>query len=368
MEHDLYWYWLCNLSGVGRKTIRRLIDAFHTPEAVFLAEEREVIPFLRGAQTVKVFAASRKKELIKKQYEKIQRAGVTFLHPDSEQYPARLKNIPDPPIGLYLKGNMPDEGKKAIAVIGARDCTRYGEEMARFFGRELADCGISVISGLARGIDGMAHVGALEANGYTLGILGCGIDQVYPQENYNLFLKMQQTGGILSESNIGIKPSAGLFPERNRLIAGCADGVLVIEATDKSGTFITVDQALDQGKDIFALPGRITDKESEGCNRLIKMGAHMVTDVEDILEIFDLCSKTKRKCGVSEEIQDKIDHLSLAPFEKMVYSCLRIEPRYLEEIISEVRVAPQEVCMALNKLLVKGVIVETTRNYYAIKL
>ena len=261
----------------------------------------------------------------------------------------------------------PIEKHKTIAIIGARNCTRYGREMARFFGRELAGCGVGIISGLARGIDGMAHQGALEADGYTVGILGCGIDQIYPPENANLFQKVQQQGAIISESNIGIRPSPGLFPERNRLIAGLADGILVVEAMQKSGTFITVDQGLDQGKEIFALPGRLTDVKSAGCNRLLKLGAHVVTEVADILEILRIAGSSTMKKPNWEKSNEEIDKLSLAPIEKIVYSCLRIEPKCLDEIIEEVRIAPQQVCMTLNKLVLKGVIEETTKNYYAVR-
>lgn len=214
----------------------------------------------------------------------------------------------------------------------------------------------------------MAHTGALEGNGYTLGVLGNGIDRVYPDENYKLFTQMEKMGGIVSESNIGVPPSPGLFPQRNRLIAGFSDGILVIEAMEKSGTFITVDQGLEQGKDIFALPGRIMDVQSKGCNNLIKMGAHMVTEVSDILEILHFDSENVENSVEKQDLDSIIHKKSLAPLEKIVYSCLRIDSKYLDDIIREVQLAPQDVCMILNKLVMQGIVCETTRNYYAIKL
>lgn len=367
-KQDYYWYWLTNINGIGRKTIQKLLNIYGTPEAVYLENEEKVSVCFQNVKQKEAFSMSKREDHIIHSYQKLTGRGVSFIHRDLECYPAKLRNIPDAPFSLYLKGNLPPEDQKTIAIIGARNCTRYGSEMARYFGRELSKCGIGIISGLARGIDGMAHTGALEAGGYTLGVLGCGIDRIYPEENYRLFMQMEKSGGILSENNLGIWPAPGLFPQRNRLIAGLSDGILVVEAMEKSGTFITVDQGLEQGREIFALPGRVTDKTSVGCNNLIKLGAHMITDVKDILEILQINGKNIQKSGKISDFMSEVNKMSLAPLEKMVYSCLRIEPKYLDDIIYEAKIAPQEVCTALNRLVVKGAIVETARNYYAIKL
>lgn len=367
-QEDFYWYWLTNIDGVGRDTIHRLLEVFKNPRSVYEADEEVVLPILKTQKQKKAFLFSRDKDRIQSGYQKLMENQISFIHQDMTEYPKRLRVIPDAPYSLYVKGHLPEEGRKAIAIIGARNCTRYGMEMARFFGRELSKCHVPIISGLARGIDGMAHVGALEASGYTLGILGGGIDQVYPKENYQLFIRMQQSGGILSESNMGIAPSPGLFPQRNRLIAGFCDGILVVEAMEKSGTFITVDQGLEQGKEIFALPGRVMDEKSAGCNNLIKLGAHIVTEVEDILEILQIERKKVPKLNDLNRVEEIADKMSLAPIEKMVYSCLRIEPKYLDDIIDELKIAPQQICMALNRMVISGIIAETARNYYAIKL
>lgn len=367
-QRDYYWYWLTNIAGIGRITIRRLINEFETPDAIYYAEEQQVFQFFRNEKQKKEFSASKQKDNIIHSYQKLCDKGITFIHPDMEAYPEKLRNIPDSPFSLYLKGKFPPCDRKSVAIVGTRSCTRYGSEMARFFGRELSKCGISIISGLARGIDGMAHTGALEAEGYTLGVLGCGIDGVYPEENYQLYIEMGKKGGIVSEHNLGIPPAAGLFPQRNRLIAGFSDGILVVEAKEKSGTFITVDQGLEQGKEIFAMPGRIIDENSAGCNNLIKLGAHMITEVEDILEILNIDNKNVLKLSKLDPPEGVLEKMLLAPLEKMVYSCLRIEPKYLDDIIKEAKIAPQEVCMALNRLVINGVIEETAKNYYAIKI
>lgn len=368
MEHDMYWYWLHEAPGVTRATKWKMLDYFSTPEEIFYAAADMLKPFFSRDLSFDKFIKSRDEDRMYKEYNLISQKRISFVHTESERFPKRIHTIPDPPLALYLKGCLPQENEISIAIIGARDCTRYGSEMAKFFGRELGKVGIQVISGLARGIDGMAHTGALDAQAYTLGVLGCGINVVYPEENYELFMKMEECGGIVSESGLDVKPHMGLFPQRNRLISGFADGILVVEAMEKSGTFITVDQGLEQGKEIFALPGRNIDVKSRGCNNLIKMGAHIVTEVSDILEI--VCSKNIEAMRVSElmDVDKFVCKNLLAPNEKIVYSCLRVEPQYLDEIICKAQIAPQEVCMALNHLTVIGGAVETTRNYYALKL
>lgn len=403
-QEDLYWYWLNNIPGIGRKTITELLKLLKTPRRIYQASRQELVPGVITENRWNALKASRDMEKLQSSCRRMEESHVAFLHPEDAGFPDCLKQIPDMPYGLYYKGKMPDSGAPSVAVIGARSCSRYGLEMAYYYARELAACGISIISGLARGIDARAHEGALAAGGYTMGVVAGGLDRVYPVENYDLFMRLAGQGGILSESNLGITPVAGLFPQRNRLISGLADGILVVEAREKSGTFITVDQGLDQGKEVFAIPGRVTDPLSAGCNRLIAQGAHIVTAVEDILDILQIPTRNSQDfaekqadsaentaaatvsehsdTGKTQSAYDSrngqktrkfpqpvdISQLSLAPVEKMVYSCLRIEPQYLDELIGEMMLAPQEVCRALNRLVMCGAAVETTRNYYAVRL
>ena len=193
----------------------------------------------------------------------------------------------DPPDILYVKGIL---SKKLniynmnIGVVGARNASVYGRELASFFGRELAKEGINIISGLALGIDGMSHRGALYAGGYTVGVLGCGIDVIYPRENAELFFEMYKNGAVISEYGPGVIPNPGFFPIRNRIISGLSDGLLVVEARKKSGSLITADLALEQGKQVYAIPGRITDKSSECTNNLIRQGAMCVVSPKEIIE------------------------------------------------------------------------------------
>ena len=218
--------------------------------------------------------------------EELARAGIGFISALEEGFPEKLREIPDPPFGIYYKGSMPLENEPAAAIIGARLASGYGREQARRFGRRIGARGISVISGMARGIDGIAQKAALDAGGRSYAVLGCGVDICYPEENRELYERLQQQGGVLSEYPPGMQPIAKLFPPRNRIISGLSDLVLVIEARKRSGTLITVDMALEQGREVYALPGRVSDALSDGCNRLIRQGAGPATCPQDILEYF----------------------------------------------------------------------------------
>ena len=211
---------------------------------------------------------------------------IIELNPNSKQYPKKLKNIQHPPKKLYCIGNLDLLNSNTIAIIGSRNCSIYGEKVAKDFSEKLSFNNITVISGLAKGIDTFAHIGTLKNNAKTIAVLGSGLDNIYPNENIGLYKSIILKGGlIISEYELGTKPLKQNFPARNRIISGLADAVLVIEAKQKSGTKITVDFALEQGKDVFVIPGNIYSKNSEGTNELIKQGAIPVTNYEEILEM-----------------------------------------------------------------------------------
>ncbi len=218
--------------------------------------------------------------------DKLRAENIRFCSLEEEMYPVRLRNIPDPPYVLYYRGRLPAEKGVSAAIIGARMASRYGFDQARIFAEVFAENGVQVISGMARGIDSAAGFAALNAGGYSGAVLGCGVDVCYPKENQKLFDKLAEKGGLISEYPPGTQPEARLFPPRNRLISGLADAVVVIEAKAKSGTLITVDMALEQGREVFAVPGRLSDKLSEGCNALIAQGAEIAISPERILEEF----------------------------------------------------------------------------------
>lgn len=359
MEREQYWLWITNIKGIGRKKINYLLESFEHPKYVWEATDGE-LKGVKGLKTVdrEVLIQSRDEGKIESLWRKMISSDIKFYSIENSKYPNVLKNIYDPPFGIYVKGNLLENETPSIAIVGSRKCSEYGRTIAEYFGKELAKMGIIIISGLARGIDTAAHRGALKANGKTYAVLGCGVNVCYPKENFNLMKEIMSSGAIISELPINATPIAGNFPMRNRIISGLSDGVLVVEAARKSGSLITSDLALDQGKDVFAIPGRITDKLSEGTNDLIKIGAKFVTKIDDILEdIFN--NYCVEKVNNSEN-----NKISLAENEKIVYSCLSLEPLFIDEIHSKTRLPINDLAYILIKLEYKGVIKQLPNKYY----
>lgn len=283
-----YAHWLYGIPGVGRGTINHMLAHVGTPEAVYRMPKDKIESILpiqrRKPGLAETIDASRQGLDIQKAYQKLNDKQIHFTCMGHEDYPHRLLNIPDAPYGIYYRGKLPEQSRPAVAVIGARNCSEYGRRMAQRFGSELAVMGVQVISGMARGIDGIGQKAALAAGGYSLGVLGCGVDICYPEENRPLYDMLCMQGGVCSEYLPGICPQNSLFPPRNRIISGLSDIVLVIEAKNRSGTLITVDMALEQGKEVYALPGRTTDALSEGCNRLLQQGAGIALSPQEIVK------------------------------------------------------------------------------------
>ena len=359
MTKKEYWYWLCNIEGIGLKKIQAILNVYETPEVAFCENTKGLEGIACLTQMDKEqFKKSKDKTLIQDNYAKLQKKGIYFVTKEDIDYPSKLKEIYNPPFALYVKGALPKYNQKSIAVIGARNCSDYGREMAGYISAELARLGIQVISGLARGIDGYAHQGALEAGGSTFGIEGCGIDICYPKENFSLYLDMQRSGGVISEYGLGVHPKAGNFPMRNRIISGMSDGILVIEAKEKSGSLITVDWGLEQGKNIYALPGRVNDLLSMGCNNLIKMGAKLVSGPDDIAED---CLQNYDKINRCEKNIDK----SLETKEEIVYASLSFYPKHMNVIAGDTNISIMELTEILLNLELKNYIKQTRKNYFS---
>lgn len=259
------------------------------------------------------------------------RNGILYRTVWEEEYPERIKNLPDPPALLYYKGKIVDDNIPSVAIIGARECSDYGKRVTRDFATELASNGIQVISGLARGIDGIAHKCSLDVGGKTFGILGNGVDVEYPYENRDLYSKMIVNGGVISEFEPHAKPLKQHFPSRNRIIAGFADVVLVIEARRKSGTYITVTQALEQGKEVFAVPGRITDALSDSCNILIRDGCNLALSVNDILEYFNMNSVKYKGINVSSTNVVEQEILNILTKDPASYEYIMNQPYFIDK-------------------------------------
>ena len=278
---------------------------------------------------------------------------------EEKSYPEKLKVYNSMPDVLYIRGELPDPRKPAAAIVGARACGRSGEQQAYRFAKVLAENGIQVISGLARGIDGMAHRGALDAGGKTFAVMGCGGDICYPAEHQELYDRMKGgQGGILSEFPDKTPPYGRNFPKRNRIISALADLVLVIEARVRSGSLITAGYALEQGKTVYALPGRVGDALSEGCNLLISDGAGIACSPEMILEELGISPGRKVNFRQNSKIR-------LASHEEMVYSCLDFQPKNIEEIHQETNLDTRIIAEVLLKLELDGLITEPVKNYYA---
>ncbi len=366
MEKVHYRYWMANLQNIGIKKIERLLDIYKSEEEVFNSSRDELTVLNRdGAfagvineKDIETICSNRDIDRIRSNFHKMTEKGISFVSKDDENYPERLRNIFGAPYALYVKGRLPSAKEKLIAVVGARECSGYGREMAKYLSGAIAKEGISVISGLARGVDTYAHLGALEAHGVTYAIMGCGIDICYPRENINYYMEMQKSGGVISEYAPGIQPLAGNFPMRNRIISGLSDGILVIEAKEKSGSLITVDYGLEQGKEIYALPGRATDRLSEGCNNLIRMGAKLITSPKDILE--DLLPEYMTRDDGANNNNGRV------PQQDIVISCLSSDPKHFEEILRLTGLPLDSLMERLLHLELQGFIRQTIKNYYCI--
>lgn len=281
-----YTQWLFQAAGMGSGGFLKKLSALSPPEEIYkMARQGSLKDKVSSRYQAKarLLEESAAGYDVMAEYEKMTDRGVSFVYIGEEDYPKKLMHIPDAPFALYYAGKMPEDDGMTVAIIGARNCSAYGKAMARQFGETLAREGVQIVSGMARGIDGIGQQAALDAGGYSLGVLGCGVDICYPPENKSLYEQLIARGGICSEYPPGIEPRAVLFPPRNRIISGLCDCVLVIEAKERSGTLITVDMALEQGREVYALPGRVTDPLSRGCNRLIRQGASPALSPQDML-------------------------------------------------------------------------------------
>lgn len=299
-RENIYACWLCNFPGIGSRQIHRLIELCGGAEAAYFADREKWEQALSPGQVRSLveYTAGWRPEA---EYYKMAEEGIRLVTIRDEAYPERLREIPDPPYGLFLRGKLPKEDCPAVAVIGARECSEYGKYVAAKLGEALGRRGVTIISGMAKGIDGISQGAALEAGGYSLGVLGSGVDICYPAQNRALYDNLVRAGAVLSAFPIGTPARAQNFPPRNRIVSGLADAVIVVEARVKSGTLITVDMALEQGREVYVVPGRVTDRLSDGCNRLIKLGAEVLLSPESFLEDIWQLQERKKRCGKIKE-------------------------------------------------------------------
>jgi DNA processing protein len=273
------------------------------------------------------------------------------------RFPPRLKAIFDPPRSLYLRGSGEPEllGRRAVGVVGARSCSPYGAQVARMLGRELAAAGLVVVSGLARGIDGEAHRGALESGGPTVGVLGCGIDRDYPAANASLSRRMEDGGLVVSEYEAGVEPAPWRFPARNRIIAGLCEAVVVVEARERSGALITADFALEEGREVFAVPGEITSALSVGSNALLRLGATPLTGSGDVLEALGI------------ERVEAVTDPDVSKAARRVLDLVRDTPAGADELVARASLEAGAVSVALTELELAGLVAAADGVYRAVR-
>ncbi len=378
LEREEYWHWFHGLGGISQKEKEELLKLCPDVAVWYEAGEAKRAGELFGPECVKsdrqkdrrtqiteALEASEQREKLRKSYETAKMKKISMVCRESEKYPVRLKNIFLPPFMLYYYGELPKEDKPSLAVIGARNCSVYGEETAGGFSRQLAAAGIQIISGMARGIDSAAQRTAINEPGSAYAVLGSGVDVCYPKENKLLYTRLMERGGVISEELPGTAPASWNFPKRNRIISGLSDGIFVVEARENSGSLITVSYALEQGKDIYAVPGRIYEKLTEGTNRLIQEGAYLVREPEDILHSFS--EKNGLILMENSNKNRSFEKILLASREKIVYACLSLRPKHIEELREETEIPLPELTSLLFDMEMKHYIKEPLKNYFIIQ-
>lgn len=363
IEEKMYACWLDHLPGIGRKQKNLLLQMYGKPSELYQLSEGELVQLLgkKKAESWGYFKREKRPEEI---YEVLKNEGISYTYYGEKEFPKKLMEIPDAPFSIYYKGELPSQEVPAVAMIGARRYSEYGRYMAELFADRLAGSGIQIISGMAFGVDGISQRAALKAGGRSYGVLGSGVDVIYPNANKDLYEALCARGGVLSESVPGTQPIAGLFPQRNRIISALADVILVVEAREKSGTLITVDMALEQGREVYVIPGRCTDALSMGCNRLLRQGANVASSPEDIIEDMGW--------GLSGEQKPKMK-IKLSQVAECIHKILEITPKTQDEILMELRkqrhtYLVSEVCQGLLELEMKGIAQRVGGQYHLLYL
>jgi DNA processing protein len=346
MDNTRYYLGFNYVNGIGPVRLDRLIEQCGSIEAAWHASATELMAIGLESKLIEALIETRRTLDLDREMERLQRAGVALIDRENPAYPAALRHVPSPPPLLYVRGALSDVDSWSVAVVGTRQPTSYGREATRRLTTGLVEAGVTIISGLALGIDSIAHTTALDAGGRTLAVLPCGIDLVYPERHDALARRIADHGALISEFPPGTRPTPQLFPVRNRLISGLARGVLVVEAGVKSGALITVDYALEQGRDVFAVPGPIFSPRSEGTNHLIRNGAGLVTCAGDILEALNMSTAASQQ-EVRAALPDD-------PVEAAVLALVGYEPLHIDDLQRRTSMPVHEVSATLTVLELKG--------------
>lgn len=360
ISEKMYEYWFAALKGISGKKKTELRMAYPSAEAIYNIEETEIEKELISKKEYQILQNAKDMERLKRDFDKALNKKIQFCTIVDSEYPDKLKDIYYPPYALFYIGALPKNQEFGVSVVGARQCTYYGTSIAREIGKMCAAHHIPVISGMARGIDSISQGCAINSGGISYSVLGCGVDICYPADNRDMYEKIKKQGGLISEYPPGTVPMASHFPARNRIISALSDVLVVVEAKEKSGSLITADFALEQGKAVYAVPGPVTSATSRGCNCLIKQGAEVFLSVEEMLREWEM----NRRFDILEEEKNEI---KLETGEKLVYSCLDLVPQTVDDIQRKTQIDVSEIMSILTSLEMKGCAEAWSRNYYVKK-
>ena len=357
IDEKLATWTLAGINGIGPAGFLTLIEKFGSASAVFEASANELVSSeTANSNIIQKITAARNWDDDRKKFASSIPEGAAFVSITEPTYPSKLRNIPNPPVYFYYKGNLEIFENPTLAVVGSRQPTDYGRRITTKLVNELAVAGVVIVSGLAYGVDGVAHQTTLEVGGITAAVFGCGLDIVYPAGHRSLAQRIIEKGCLISEFPKGTKPEKFNFPVRNRIVAGLSDGVLVIEAGSKSGALVTANLALDQGRDVLAIPGSLDNELSAGPNGLIKQGAIAITSADDIFNNFNW-----HKSTVTQE--KSFDLSKLSKDETIVFNLLSVQPIHLDEIGRKIGLGPGKIAEALLNLELKGFILRKPGNF-----
>lgn len=362
MDEDLLKYelWLSKLD-ISNTSKNRLSDCMNDSRNIYYASKSQLLATnMIDERIADRIIDDREKCDVDRLYNEFKGYNQRLITRRMNSYPDKLKNIQNAPYALFCIGDMPKSFDKCVSIVGARRCSEYGRYAATNLAETLSKRGYIVVSGMALGIDNAAHIGALNEDGITVAVLGCGVDICYPRNNINSYVEIKKKGAIISEFYPETKPVSYNFPTRNRIISALSNQVVVVEAKEKSGSLITADFALEQGKDIYAFPGRITDTLSAGCNRLIEQGAGIITSIEDFVNGLDDVQINTLYTPAEINCQN----FSLEKEDLLVYSCLDFYPKDIEEVMKETNLEMISVLNSLMNLCEKKIIKEAFVNQY----
>ncbi len=368
------WLKLIRADGVGPITFSRLIKHFGSADRALGTSVSQLAKINGiGFKTAERIAATLDKFDVADELELAEKLGVWIINIEDKRYPPMLKQIYDPPPVLYIKGTLSRQDNLAISVVGTRRCSLYGQEQASRLAHLLGSAGFTIVSGMARGIDTAAHHGALSAAGRTIAVQGCGLANIFPPENKKLFELIAESGACISELPLGFEPLAENFPPRNRIIAGLSLGTIVIEAGLNSGALITAKEALENNREVMAVPGKIDSPLSKGAHRLIKQGAKLIESIEDVMEALGYIGE-QLQSHVSQDAQkasERIEtplfdasQLKLSDEEKAIYNSLSKEPLQIDQIIADTALSPGNINAGLISLRLKGLIKQLPGNMF----